>query len=305
MAADRLLAITLVQNHLRGAFDEQYLATGGVVKRRHEFVLRFERYGVDSWKCSLFSLQAQTKLHRERQERPFCRIALHLPETFLLEQLCVVAKQRDAPHEREDWFLFDRSSILLDLALRRIAITPDLIRRLGGDGGHDHHFHERQSAGLVRAYSRYRAQGFDRGQPSDDGVAPGHALYSDCHGDCDQGGQPFRDGRYRDADDRLEEAHKVHALYPFAISKDQNTDYSDDQRDDVTKLLDLAQEGRFQRAHAGQQLVDAAEFRLVTSRDDHTSRPARNHHRAGKGHALAIADRCIRGHRIDCLFRRY
>ena len=50
------------------------------------------------------------------------------------------------------------------------------------------------------------------------------------------------------------------------------------------------QERRLERADAGEQLVDAAEFGLASRGDDHAARPAGDHERAGIGHARAIAD---------------
>ena len=246
-----LLPVAVLEDDLRRALDEQdLLAVGRLVQRRHELVLRFERDGVDPRVRGLLGLPVHPELGRERIERALGRIALHLPDAFLLEQLRVVAEHRDAPHELEHRVLARRLPVLLDLALRRVAVAGDLIRRLGGDGRDHHHFHERQRAGLVGADARYRAQRFDRRQAPDDGVALRHALHADRKRDGDERRQAFRDDRHRDADDRLEDLHEVHALHPLAIGEDQDANYSDDGGDRVAELLDLAQERRLERADA-------------------------------------------------------
>ena len=49
LAAGDLLAITVLEDHLGRALDEQHLPTiRELVERRHELVLRFEGNGVDA-----------------------------------------------------------------------------------------------------------------------------------------------------------------------------------------------------------------------------------------------------------------
>jgi hypothetical protein len=55
-------------------------------------------------------------------------------------------------------------------------------------------------------------------------------------------------------------------------------------------VFDLKQERGLERADAGEQLIDAAKFRLASRRDDNSARAAGNHQRAGISHAGAIAD---------------
>jgi len=111
------------------AFDEQdLLAARSSLERRHEFVLGFERNGVDTRRCSLLDLPIHTELGRERIERALGRIALHLPAAILLEQLRVVAEQGYSSHQREYRVLARGLSVLFDFPLGRIAIASDLIR---------------------------------------------------------------------------------------------------------------------------------------------------------------------------------
>ena len=70
-------------------------------------------------------------------------------------------------------------------------------------------------------------------------------------------------------------------------------DRADDQDDDgdrIAELLDLEQQRGFERADAGEQLVDAPQFGVGARRDHQSGRTARDHQRAGIGHAGAIAD---------------
>src|SRR5262245_39878386 len=105
LALGGLLEITPLEDYFRSAFDEEKLfAVGRLVEGRHELVLRFERYGVDTRKRSLLSLPIHTELDREWIEGAFRRIAFYFPRTVLLDQFGVIAEQADATHEREDWF---------------------------------------------------------------------------------------------------------------------------------------------------------------------------------------------------------
>ena len=77
----------------------------------------------------------------------------------------------------------------------------------------------------------------------------------------------------------------------MSVRERDRADDQNDDRDRIAELLDLKQERRLERADAGEQLIDAAEFGLASRRDDHAARAAGDHERAGIGHARAIADR--------------
>ncbi len=112
--AGGLLSIAVLEDDFRRALDEQeLLAVGRLVQRRHELVLRFERDGVDPRRRGLLGLPVQAELGRERIERSLGRIAFHLPGAILLEQLRVVAEHGDAPHQFEHRILARGLSVLL------------------------------------------------------------------------------------------------------------------------------------------------------------------------------------------------
>src|SRR5271169_6640829 len=93
----------MIENNLGSTLDQQHLwAAGRLVERRHELVLRFERNGVYPRVSALFILPVHPDLSRKRIERAFSRIALHLPDAILMEQLRVIAEHRHAPERLQN-----------------------------------------------------------------------------------------------------------------------------------------------------------------------------------------------------------
>src|SRR5262249_57726761 len=85
-----LLRVAVLEDAVWRPFDEQPLpAVSGPVEGRHELVLRFERYGVDTRERRSLALSVHTGLDREWIESAFSRIAFHFPRAVLLEQLGV------------------------------------------------------------------------------------------------------------------------------------------------------------------------------------------------------------------------
>ena len=253
----------------------------------------------------LLGLPVHPELGRERIKRPLRRIALDLPHPFLLKELGVVAEHRHAAEQPEHRVpLVRRLPVLLDLALGCVAVAGDLVLRFGGGSRYDHHLHQSQGTGLVRADPRHRAQGFYGREAPDNRVALRHTLDADRQGNRDQRGQAFRNQRHRDADDRLEQLHELHTHHPAAVGEHQNPHDADGGGDQVAEVLDLPQERRLERADAGEQLVDAAELSLAPGGDHHPGRAARHDHGPGKGHAVAVADGGLLGDRIGSLLGR-
>ena len=150
LTAGGLLSVAMLKDDFGRALDEEeFLAVRGLVQCGHELVLRLERDGVDARETRHFRSPFHPELGRERIERPLGRVAFDLPNAVLLKQLRIIAEHGYAPHELEHRLLPRALSVPRDLTLRGITIAADLINRLGGDGGHRHHFHQRQGAGLV------------------------------------------------------------------------------------------------------------------------------------------------------------
>ena len=66
--------------------------------------------------CS--ALPVHSEFGGEGIKRAFRRIAFHLPDAFLLEQLSVVAEHRDPPNSSRTGSFPDRIAVFLDLARR-------------------------------------------------------------------------------------------------------------------------------------------------------------------------------------------
>ena len=290
-ASSVLLPVAMVEDRLGRALDEQDLAAlRGLVQGRHEPMFGFERDNVDARIRRLLLRAVDSEFRGERIERALGRIALDFPDALLVAQLGVVAERRDAAQKLEHRVLAYGRAVLHDLAFAGVAVAGDLQRIAGGRGGHDHHFHQRQRAGLVRADARDRAQRFDRGQAPHDRVAGRHALDADRKRDGDESRQSFGDHRHGDAGHRLEHFDERNVANETPVSEGDRADDQNDDGDRIAELLDLEQERGLERADAGEQLVDAAQFGLASGGDDHAGRPAGHHQRAGIGHARAIAD---------------
>src|SRR5262245_21186524 len=254
-------------------------------------MLRFERNCVDARIGVLLGLPVHSELGCERIERSLGGIALYLPDPFLLEQLSIVAEHGNASHQPEHQVLLVyRFPVLFDLAFGGVAVAGDLVLRFGGGGRHHHHFHQGQGAALVGTDARHRTEGFDGREAPDNGVALGHALHADRQRDRDERRQPFRDHRYCDRNDRLEQLHETDSHHPLAVGEDKNAHHPDDSGDGIAEFLDLAQKRRLERAHTGKELVDTAELGFTSRSNDHYSGPPRYHHGSGERHAFTVPD---------------
>src|SRR5271156_121582 len=119
-----LLAVAMVEDDLRRAFDEQDLAAfGGAGQRRHEPMFRFEWDDVQAGISGLLRRPVDPEFGGERIKRALGRIALDLPDAVLAAQLGVVAERRDAPQELENRVLADRSAVLEHFTLAGVALA--------------------------------------------------------------------------------------------------------------------------------------------------------------------------------------
>ncbi len=145
----------------------------------------------------------------------------------------------------------------------------------------------------------------NRRQTPHDRVAGRHPLDADRKRDGDEGRQSFGDHRHRDAGHRLEHFDERNVAHEMPEGERDRANDQNDDRDRIAELLDLKQERGLERADAGEQLIDAAEFSLASRRDDNSARAAGDDQRAGIGHAGAIADgRLVRDGR-DRFVRRH
>ena len=244
------------------------------MERRHEPVFGFERDDVDAGIGRLFLRPVDPELGGERIERALGRVAFDLPDPILAAEFRVIAERRDAPQEFENGVLADRRALLEHFALACVALAGDLERFVGGYGRGDHHFHQRQGPGLVGAYPRHGAERLDRRQAAHDRVAARHALHANGKRDRDESRQAFRDHGDGDPGDRLEHVDERNVLDEPPIGEGDRANDENDRRDRIAELLDLEQQRGFERAHAGEHLVDAPEFSFASRADDDSGRAA-------------------------------
>jgi hypothetical protein len=91
---------------------------------------------------------------------------------------------------------------------------------------------------------------------------------------------------------RLEHFHEGNAFHKPPIGEGEGAYDKNDCSDGVAKLLNLKQQGGFQSADAGKQLIDAPQFGFASSHHDEPSGAAGNNQGSGIGHPDAIADGC-------------
>ena len=101
LAVRGLLPVAMLEDDLGRALDQEHLLAAGVLCSV-AMNLCSDSNGMASIRGirRLLGLPVQPELGRERIERALGRVALDLPDAFLLEQFRVVAEHRDAAHER-------------------------------------------------------------------------------------------------------------------------------------------------------------------------------------------------------------
>jgi len=168
--------ITARQDSFHRSFhiDDTLLVGTGVVQRRHVLVLRLEGNGVEAWREPILAVNA--RFVRHSNQRPFGRVAAHVPALFLFNQFAVVAQETGAQTFRKR---------TMRCQINRIAVAPNLtIGLIPGPGRfislaarHNalhRHLVLRQRAGFVGTDDRRASQGLDGWQFANDRPAPRH-----------------------------------------------------------------------------------------------------------------------------------
>ncbi len=135
-------------------------------------------------------------------------------------------------------------------------------------------------------------------------MAPRHALHAQRQRHREDGRQAFGNGRRRQRHDHHEHLGRRMAPPQDADQEGQRRGGEDRDRQHAAEMVDLAQQRRGLVAHAGEHVVDAAQFGGVAGGDDVTAGLAVHDHRAGIGHARAIAQRRIGLDRCESFLRR-
>ena len=280
------LPVAIPEDHVRSPLYEEERP----VQSRHEFVLRLERDHVRARMRRQFRGAIDSGFCRERQERSLGRIAREFPRPVLLVDVRLVAERRGARHQRDHPGIAGRAPVKQNAALGGVAGACDLVKVLRRGQGCDDHFIARERSGLVRADARHRAEGLDRWQPADDGVAPGHALHAECKGDRDHRGQSLGDRGHGDADRGLEHIHKSLVEKQCPVGEHECADDEDDNREHLAELLDLPEKRRLHGFHARKHPVDVTQLGPGSRGDNHALATPGDDERAGVSHTFAVAD---------------
>lgn len=145
------------------------------MERRHVLVLRFEGNGVDAWRKPIVAGDA--RFVRCNNERPFGRVAAHVPAPVLFDQFAIVAQETGAQtfRQRDVRLEIDRNAVVSDLTLRLIPRSGCFVLLAASHDALHRHLVLRQRAGFVGTDDRGAAQGLDGWQFTNDRPPPRHA----------------------------------------------------------------------------------------------------------------------------------
>jgi hypothetical protein len=243
---------------------------------------------------------------RERGECAFHRIAVDGPRAAGPVYLRVVAEKAGA-HERQERGP-PRVAVYLGgqrkLAVGTVARTAGAHLAVRDHDALRRHLVASERARLVGADHRRGAQGLDGGQPADDRVARRHAPDADGERDGDDRRQPFRDDADGKGDDGDEGVRPVVVARQHSEAEQQDGAGQDHPGEPPAEVVDLAQQRRGELLYLAEQRADAADLGRNAGRDGNAGALARRDHRAGEGHAAAVAERGVHRHCALALLRR-
>jgi hypothetical protein len=197
----RPIATTHVEHALRRALDRHPGAAIGRVKARREAMFRLEGNQSDPRPLEQQRIAAQAGLAAEREQRDVRRIAPPAPAVLLLDEVGLVAGDRDLEQCTQGGVLAGRlggGRVRHDLALRIVPGAGDLEGTAVGEFHRPHgELVAGQRAGLVAGHQRAAAEALDRRQPADDGPAVRHAARADGERHRERHRQSLRNGRDR------------------------------------------------------------------------------------------------------------
>ena len=308
VAVRTALARAHAEHGLRRPLDvDEGLAHKAVVQGRHETVAGLEGDQVRARVALGDGLQIEPGLDGRHQQRALHRVPVHP------QGLAVFPLQRGIVAQGHGTQGLGQPRILLG-PHRLPLVREGTVGIVAGAGQRQHprtrvhrgHGHRvaGQGAGLVRADHADGAQGLHRGQPADDGVAPGHALHADGQRDGHDRRQALRDrghGQTHRGQEHLRRGVIAHqdAEGEAGAGKDQ-----DGGREPAAELGHLPQQRRGEPLHPGHQGADAADLGAGPGGDDDAGALAMGHQGARIGHAAAIRQGGLRRQRGDALVHR-
>ncbi len=297
-----------VEDALRRALQVDHrLARVVVVQGGHEAMLGLERNRIAAWPFRRQRLRIEAQLEAEAEQRAFGGVALQLPCLALLVQARLVAQQRRTTDLLQIVASggIEAFAVVAETTQRSVAGAADLDHLVGGDDTLHGHLVAGQGAGLVRADHRHRTQRLHRRQAADDGVAPGHALYAEGEDHRHDRRQSLGNRRGGQRHHQHEHVHHRLALPEGAEDESGAGQQQDRQGQPATEAGDLSQQRSGQGADFAQQRTDPAQFGIPGGGDHHSARLAAGHQGAGIGHATAVAEQRVDGHRDAALLHRH
>src|SRR5215217_2952978 len=177
-----------------------------------------------------------------------------------------------------------RPADVLDLTVGRVALARDGEPVLARDGQlPGGHLVQGEGAGLVRADHRGRAEGLDRRQALDDGVAAGDLAGPDRQQRSDYGREPGRDRRHGQRHPGDEQRVKrLPADQPER--DDQQQRHAGDGGDDLGQAVELLLQGRLVGLGGGQEIRDVADLGAHAGGGDDHLTPAAGDRGIHEGH---------------------
>ena len=276
--------------------------------RAHQLPLGGERDFADAGQPLVERVGAETALAGRDEQRAFGRVALHGPPAIALLHGGVVRaiRGRERALELDPERAVDRSAALpLDPPVRRVSGALERDAPARGDDHPHRHLVLRQRAGLVGGDHAGRAERLDRGQVSDDGVPPRHALHADReHGGHDRR-QTFRHRRdgERDAENQHVEDRRqaAHVFDEDDRRNHHDRNDHDDDAEDLAGAIELPLQRRGFVARLFQQAGDAAHLGPHPGRRHDGLAVPIGRRRAAEDHVVSIAERDVVGNRRGVL----
>lgn len=251
-------------------------------------------------------LGIHTALGRERLQRAFGGVAVNFPGSIVLAQHSVVAQQAGPQQLQHVGEGIEVGRLILDqeIPVRCIAHAAHCDGVLGGDQGLHRHFITRERAGFVRTDAGDASKGLNRRQRADDGMAAGHALYTDCESNGHDGRQTLGD-RGHGQTDRSQE----HVDRGVATQQDSQGEGGGGQGDDgdtqfLAECCEFSNQRSIEARDLRQHSGNASKFSGVAGAYYHAGALTKRHQGAGVGHGASIAERRRARHRRNGFFHR-
>ena len=276
------------EQNIRSALDDNNDLTVGFYDGRHQLTVRVKRNLADSGCRAIQFCAVNIVAHGAGYDSGFSRVAQMFLRAILLNAHNTVCAQSTKAQQRKGLF-------------RKIAVQRNNAL-LFGIRLHQSHTVLGQGTCFIGANDRGAAQGFNRGQLTDNRVFLNHALHAESEhdgndrrqafGDCCNGQRNSRHKHFKNSGYRI-----------FAVQRADNVNQTDNEYDrtdhqsEDTKVFTKLCQLLLQRGHAllffVQQSGDLAHFGFHTGADDKRLRRTIRNRAAGMYHIKAVAQRSV------------